>query len=89
MCTRASAVATLSCFAQASAHHSTPTLLQVKTTTSKHLGVDFDSLMASVVGMAEGDGSGDGGQASVTHEEMRRCFFGDYMDPSLEPPDRM
>ncbi len=36
-------------------------------------------------------GGGEAGEASaepIGREHLRRCFFGDYMDPSAEPGDR-
>lgn len=54
---------------------------QVKLTTSGHLDEKFDSLMS---GLLAADGGAQGGEASaereLTHEDLRRCFFGDYMD---------
>ena len=53
--------------------------LQVKTTTSQHLGDNFDTLFA---GLAPAKGS------PISGEEMRRCFFGDYMNTAAEPDER-
>ena len=53
--------------------------LQVKTTTSQHLGDDFDTLFA---GLAPAKGS------PISGEEMRRCLFGDYMNTAAEPDER-
>ncbi|KAJ9535032.1 hypothetical protein QJQ45_029705, partial [Haematococcus lacustris] len=53
---------------------------QVKHCSSTILSEPFDQLMGGLVG-------GSGGP--VSHTDMRRCFFGDYMDSSLEPPDRI
>ncbi len=64
---------------------------QVRSTTSAHLGgTDFDELMSGLVASREDDGTGSATQdKTVGTNDMRRCFFGDYMDPSLEPNERM
>jgi len=54
-------------------------LLQAKITTVTHLGEDYDSLMIQV--------AGNKGTA-ISCEDMRNCFFGDYMDSSKAPEER-
>lgn len=54
-------------------------LSQAKTTTVTHLGEDYDSLMTQV--------AGNKGTATSC-EDMRNCFFGDYMDSSKAPEER-
>lgn len=53
--------------------------MQGKTTTSTHLGEDFDSLMRQVAG----DKS-----LAISCEDMRNCFFGGYVDSSKGPEER-
>ena len=54
---------------------------QVRATMTAELGESFDTLMAGVMA--------GGGSGAVSHDDMRRCFFGDYMDASLEPHERV
>lgn len=65
---------------------------QLRSTTQSVLGESFDALMSRLVtgsNPAEGGAPADGGVVQVTHTDMRRCFFGDYMDSSKEAEDRM
>ncbi|CAD7701708.1 unnamed protein product [Ostreobium quekettii] len=52
---------------------------QVQKTVRDHLGVEFGKLMSTVASDED---------TPITHEDMRRCFFGDYMDVDAEPPER-
>ncbi|KAG2451278.1 hypothetical protein HYH02_003884 [Chlamydomonas schloesseri] len=54
---------------------------QVKATVSVHLGTSFDGLMTGL--LSEEDRKS--GRA-ITHEDMRRCFFGDYADTNEPEP---
>lgn len=54
-------------------------MLQAKTTTVSHLGEDYDSLMTQI--------AGNKGTA-ISCEDMRNCFFGDYVDSSKAPEER-
>ncbi|KAG2482389.1 hypothetical protein HYH03_018685 [Edaphochlamys debaryana] len=48
------------------------------------LGAEFDKLFAHLREPGEGGGGGE-----VTIEDVRRCFFGDYMDANDEPSLRL
>eukprot|EP00798_Chlamydomonas_sp_ICE-L_P012761 gene12761-16012_t len=52
---------------------------QLKETCLRYLSLPFDSLMAHLVP------EGEEGR-TMTHTDMRRCFFGDYMDEAAEEP---
>ncbi len=52
----------------------------MRETTASHLGAQFDELMGALRQPDAG---------AVEPDDMRRCFFGDFMDPSLEPHERM
>ncbi|DBA76763.1 TPA: hypothetical protein ACH3X2_008790 [Trebouxia sp. C0005] len=54
-------------------------LQQAKITTVTHLGEDYDSLMTQVAG-SKG--------TAISCEDMRNCFFGDYVDSSKAPEER-
>ncbi|KAG2501733.1 hypothetical protein HYH03_000233 [Edaphochlamys debaryana] len=56
-------------------------IAQVKTTVAAQLGTNFDSLMEGL--LSESDRKS--GRA-ITHEDMRRCFFGDYADSNEPEP---
>ncbi len=54
-------------------------LVQAKSTTSTHLGEEYDNLMGQVAACKG---------TAITCEDMRTCFFGDYMDSSKAPEER-
>ena len=53
--------------------------MQAKSTTAAHLGEDYDALMSQAVGVKS---------VAVSCEDMRNCFFGDYIDSSKAPEER-
>ncbi len=60
-----------------------PFCLQAKATTQKHLSDNIDNLFAHLrEGRAPGSDTGD----AITNEDMRRSFFGDYMDTEADEP---
>ncbi len=75
-----------------------PLSLQARSTTQKHLSESLDSLFGDLragrsgeggSGTPRGGGGGGGGGGStdaITNEDMRRCFFGDFMDTEAEEP---
>lgn len=63
--------------------------MQARSTTQKHLSESLDGLFSHLrAGRAEGEGGGGKGAAgdAITNEDMRRCFFGDFMDTEAEEP---
>ncbi|GLC47993.1 hypothetical protein PLESTB_000047400 [Pleodorina starrii] len=54
---------------------------QVKTTVTCHLDVGFDTLMEGLLSEEERKSG-----RPITHEDMRRCFFGDYADSNEPEP---
>ena len=58
---------------------------QLKSTVQKHLGEDFEALFEPLLSTPEGQEQGP----VITHEHMRRCFFGDFLDAeAAEPSER-
>jgi dynein heavy chain, axonemal len=55
-------------------------LKQVKATVKGVLREDFNTLMAGILESPEAE--------VVTSDDMRRCFFGDYLDTDSEAADR-
>ncbi|KXZ55711.1 DHC8 protein [Gonium pectorale] len=54
---------------------------QVKTTVAAHLGSGFDLVMEGLLSDADKKAA-----RPITHEDMRRCFFGDYADSNEPDP---
>ncbi len=54
---------------------------QMRGITLQHLSGSFDELMG---GLKVSEGA-----ALLEADDMRRCFFGDYLDPGVEPTDRL
>lgn len=52
---------------------------KVERTVGEHFGSTLGKLMSTVVPSED---------ALVTHEELRRCFFGDYMNVEADPSER-
>lgn len=60
---------------------------QVSATTATHLGESFEKLMSHLAPLPEGAEPPEE-PTPITHEHMRSCFFGDYMDVDAEPNER-
>ena len=60
---------------------------QVKATSLKFLGENFDGLMGPTLGLPVPEDS-RAPPPPVSNTDMRKLFFGDYMDTNMEPEDR-